>query len=200
MLGSYDDARRLSWVVTRTTPATEPVSRTEAKTFLKLDGTDEDTLVDLLIRSAVETLERETGLALITQTITCRADTAPQLGPETLPVAPASVITSIQTLDADRTATTVDSNTYYLDAAGRLPMLGLLADHLWPEVGAASGGFVVTYTAGYGASSTSVPGDLRLAVLNLVAWHYQNRGDLQAPELPEQVRRVISRYTLGGLF
>ena len=50
-------------VTTLTPPASEPVSLAEAKTLLRIDAADEDTLLASLIVTARHTVETRTGRA-----------------------------------------------------------------------------------------------------------------------------------------
>jgi uncharacterized phiE125 gp8 family phage protein len=51
-----------------TAPTSEPITRDEAKSFLRVDISDDDTLIDNLIQSAREFCEEYTGRTLINTT------------------------------------------------------------------------------------------------------------------------------------
>ena len=51
----------------RTEPAAEPVTLAELKTFMRIDGSEDDALIESLIVAARELCESYTGRALITQ-------------------------------------------------------------------------------------------------------------------------------------
>jgi len=51
------------------TVTTEPITAAEVKTYCKIDYTDEDTLITLLIKGVREEIELFTGLAITTKTI-----------------------------------------------------------------------------------------------------------------------------------
>ncbi len=61
-------------------PALEPVTLAEVRQFLRLDDDSEDTLLTGLIKAARETLEVQTGLALINQTLRLYLDSWPTSG------------------------------------------------------------------------------------------------------------------------
>lgn len=48
---------------------TEPITATEVKTYCKIDYSDEDTLITLLIKGVREQIEKFTGLAITSKTI-----------------------------------------------------------------------------------------------------------------------------------
>ena len=135
-------------------PAGEPISRAEAKAYCRVDGDDEDALIDALIAAARLQVESLTGRALLSQTWRYeRAGT--QLCVE-LPILPvASLVVA------------PDGATIQGDAV-------LLAA---PEDGVS-----IDYVAGYGGAE-DVPADLKQAVLVLVAYWYENRDLATAPPL-----------------
>lgn len=55
--------------IKETITGSEPITTTEAKSWLKVDFSDDDTLIGMLITSVRESLEKFTGLALIEKTI-----------------------------------------------------------------------------------------------------------------------------------
>ncbi len=135
-------------------PGEEPVTLAEAKAFCRIDGSDEDALVEALIAAARLQVESLTGRALVTQswrlTLTC----APRL--VELPVIPVASL-----LAAPEGAV----------LQGDAVLLAEPVDEL-----------SIDYTAGYG-DAADVPADLKQAVLTLVAYWYENRDALAAPPL-----------------
>ena len=60
----------LSEVKVHAAPAVEPITLTEAKAYMKVDYTNDDTLIeDVLIPSARQMVEKMLNKALITQTL-----------------------------------------------------------------------------------------------------------------------------------
>lgn len=57
---------------------TEPITLTEAKLYLKVDYTDEDTLITSLIKSVREHVENFTGLSLVAKTVEIFLDYIPE--------------------------------------------------------------------------------------------------------------------------
>ena len=55
-------------------PSSEPIAQSVAKTFLKVDTSDDDTLITELIKTARQFCEEYTGRALITQTLKLSLD------------------------------------------------------------------------------------------------------------------------------
>jgi len=144
-------------------PGEEPVTLAEAKAFCRIDGADEDALVDALIAAARLQVESLTGRALIAQTWRLTMACAPRL--VELPVIPVAALVAAP-----------DGAVLQGDAV----LLVEPVDEL-----------TVDYTAGYGAAA-DVPGDLKQAVLTLVAYWYENRDAVTMP--PLGFDRLIASY------
>src|SRR5262245_32806492 len=82
-----------------TPPATEPVTRTEAKAHLRVDFTTDDTYIDDLIATARHEAEKWARRALITQTLELRMPYWPNAYSLALPRSPVQSITSITYTD-----------------------------------------------------------------------------------------------------
>lgn len=144
-------------------PGEEPVTLAEAKAFCRIDGSDEDALVNALIAAARLQVESLTGRALITQTWRLTMACAPRL--VELPVIPVAALVAAP-----------DGAVLQGDAV----LLVEPVDEL-----------TVDYAAGYGAAA-DVPGDLKQAVLTLVAYWYENRDAVTMP--PLGFDRLIASY------
>ncbi|MGZ9812636.1 head-tail connector protein [Pseudoroseicyclus sp. H15] len=154
-----------------TPPAGTPVSLAEAKAHLRVDGPDEDGLIESYIEAATAHLDGWTGIlgrALMPQT--WRQDFAcwsPRMG---LPLFPVLGIDAVSYLDRDGAAQTLASEAYELhtDTIGAYVCLV----QGWPA--AARGSISITYRAGY-ADAVSVPRPIHVAILLQVAGLYEHR-------------------------
>jgi len=144
-------------------PGEEPVTLAEAKAFCRIDGSDEDALVNALIAAARLQVESLTGRALITQTWRLTMACAPRL--VELPVIPVAALVA-----APAGAVLQGDAVLLVEPVDEL---------------------TVDYTAGYGAAA-DVPGDLKQAVLTLVAYWYENRDAVTMP--PLGFDRLIASY------
>jgi uncharacterized phiE125 gp8 family phage protein len=163
-------------LLTRTSPpASEPLTLNDTKLYLRLDNTDEDTLVTNLITAARITAENWLRRSLITQSWKIAFDDGiPQS--IWLPMGPINAVTGVTVVNIDGTTQVIASNSYWLNAAqNALVMFGELI------------GFriEVTYTAGYGDAST-VPQPIKLGMLSHIAALYDSRGEDGDVVLPEQ--------------
>ncbi|HEX4301542.1 MAG TPA: head-tail connector protein [Rhizomicrobium sp.] len=170
-------------------PALEPITLAEAKSHLKLDTTDDDALVTTIISAARARAEWHTGRALVTQSWTLWLDTWSQ--PLAIPLPPLQTVLSLTLYARDGTAHTVDPATYSADrAANRI----VFAEPCTPPTDLRPFNAVaVAFTAGYGDAATDVPAPLRQALLELIAFLYENRGEAPA-ELPLDCLALLAPY------
>lgn len=161
---------------TRTLSAASPVSLADAKAHLRVMHDDEDLTIQRLILAAAREMEACCDLALTRQTISLTA--LPDHGTVALPIGPL----------APEAEVTVNG----------LPLIGTIGAGRWPVLTLddwADGPVTVTYEAGFGDTAASVPDDLQLAVLEQAAWHYDNRGSMDAkPGLVPAAARIAARY------
>jgi len=186
------DPARLTIV---TDAAAEPwtVSDAEVGYHLRRDSSDDDAYVTHLIKAARRQFERMTGLALVNQTLKATWDRLPSRNGATLtevdlPRAPLSSISSVKYLDSTGAEQTFSASAYSakdVACVGAFGRLALKPDYDWPELGDYKGAFYVTFVSGFGASAASIPEDIRLAILWMVAWWYEER-------LPVNVGNIVN--------
>lgn len=162
-------------------PAAEPVTLAEAKLFLRVDTSADDAGITAMIAAARLAFERETGLVLLNQDWEWTLDRFPDPGLEgrrtlELPLAPVAEIQEFLVRDNAGAETDIPSTDYVLDVAAALPRLVERGRNLWPRPQASASGVRLAFTAGFGASASDVPADIRQALLELVAHAYERRG------------------------
>lgn len=150
-----------------TAPATEPVTAAEVKSDARIDGTDLDATIAVLITAARQKAEDLTGRALITQTWELVLDRFPVCEIE-IGKLPVSSITSVKYYDADGTLQTLDSDQYTLDA-DTLPGRILPAYNVtWPTTRDIKNAVIIQFEAGYG-DAADVPADIKIWIRHQVA-------------------------------
>ena len=149
-----------------TPPAEEPITASEAKAFLRITGSAEDTLVSRLITTAREAAESYLQRSLVTQTWKLSYD---DYAPSRilLPRGPVQSITNVKLIARDGTEIAVDPDAYYLNAGKELlvleaPLIGHMIE--------------VTYITGYGAAS-AVPSAIRQGMFSHIAEMYEKRAE-----------------------
>ena len=156
------------------TPATAPaVTVDDAKAHLRLDTTNDDTLVSAMLVAATEAAEHATGRALMTQTWETALDAFPLV--VKLTRVPVQAVVSVSYVDLDGAEQTLAPSAYHLtaddfDFARLTPVHGTQ----WPQVRGDVDGVTVTYIAGY-ADAASVPESIKAWIKLQVGSMYENR-------------------------
>lgn len=158
---------------------TELLTSAEVQAHLIIDTSDA-TYVTALIKDAREYCEGVTGRALGAQTIKAYPD---QFAYEMrLPREPIVSITTVKYTDSAGVVTTMSASNYILDE-----IAGVLAFKELPDFDPAIAKPIeITYVAGH----TTLPQTVRRAMLILVAYWYENRGD---KDLPVSVEKHVNR-------
>lgn len=189
----------------KTAPAIEPVTVTEAKSWCRVDQSDDDLIFQFLIGTAREFVESHIGRALISTTFEYRLDEWPgrsggynhlatigTLSPISLLSWPAQTPRSECIYLPMGNVISVDSVTY-VASTGSVETMTAVTDYqtsltsvparimpaantTWPWLGMQHLDSVcITYKAGFGANANDVPYELRCAILMLVELYYAER-------------------------
>ena len=150
-----------------TPPASEPLTVAQAKSHLRVDHTDDDTLITGYIEASRQYVEERCWCSVQAQTWKLLLNDWPH-EPLTLPRGPVVSISSVRYQTAINTWVTLASDQYALLQDGRW---WLAYDMQWPTTALYGWEPVeITYTAGVGASTA-----LRQAMLLLIGHWYENR-------------------------
>lgn len=182
------------WKVT-TPPTVEPITVEELKDYAKIDGTDEDLILEASIVAVRESMEGYLGRSLIEQTVKLSMDFWPGEVIE-LPMPPLISITQVVTLDEDDTETVYASSNYYVDTNGDPGRLILRQGVTFPNnTDRTYGGYRIDYKAGYGGAAEDVPQVIRDSIKLWCAVYYETGTLLEKP--PNQVISLLeSRYRI----
>lgn len=157
-------------------PASEPLTAAEAKTHLRVEVSDDDTYISALIIAARKWVEEMGNLCLINQTIAEKFDGFPTNGGYIeLSKSPVSSISSISYVDSNGDTQVWDSSLYQTDLTGKPARVMPIPYGTYPNYLLQLNSITVTYVAGYGATSASVPEPIKQAMLLLIADMYENR-------------------------
>lgn len=181
-----------------TQPALEPVTLDEAKGHMRITDSDSDGYIIMLIRQARSIIEQISGLALITQSWKLSLDnwggqTEPwwdgvrvgaiselsQFRPSIdLPKYPLQSVDSVTTYDWSSNPTSITvATTFDIDTNSIRGRMTLQSGKAWPTALRRTNAIEIEYTAGYGDTPFSIPEPLKRAVLVLVAYLYDHRGN-----------------------
>lgn len=146
----------------QTTPPTDlPVTVYEAKAFLRIDHTAEDALIESLVAAARDVVENYLRRSVCTQTWTLVLDSlAKQV------FLPRPLITNITSVEVD--GLVADHSDYESDACRLIILNDALLD----------GEATIVYQAG---DSANIPDYAKLAVMQTVAYWYENRQGQSVP-------------------
>ncbi len=170
----------------KTPPASEPLSLAETKTYLKVTGTADDTLISQIITALRKSCEDWTGRALVTQTWTLWRDAFPHRQKDRLPHdgyfelpvdfadeaqrmisiprPPLQSVTFLKTYNTGNQATTFDASKYFIDSASEPGRVVFNQSSSWPAGLRPANAVEIEFVAGYGDAST-VPDALKQDML-----------------------------------
>lgn len=177
-------------------PAAEPLSTAEAKSHLKITHSDDDTLIDSYVKAARLWAENYMHRQLITATWALTLDEFPDV--IELPYPPLASVTSIVYTDSDGDPQTLSSSVYTVDTVSAPGRVYLAYGQSWPSVRSIRHAVTVTYTAGYGASGSSVPENIRAALRILVAHYYEAR-EGESGAVPDVVKQILWQERVFGV-
>ncbi len=159
----------------KTLPASEPISLTEAKNFLRITDSDDDALINSLITAVRQKAETWIRRALITQTWTLWLDAVPNGLTLSIPLSPLQSITHIKSYDLANSAGTFDSVKYFVDVASA--RVALNDGQSWPTILRKINALEVEFVAGFGAAS-DVPETIKQGILQWIKLLFANKSKL----------------------
>jgi len=173
-----------------TTPAAaEPVTSAEAKAQLRIDTSDDDTLVARLIAGARDYVEKYCNCRFASQTITVKCDSFADMS--RFPEAPVSSITSITYVDTAGATQTLSSDVYELRSDGMESAIALKFGKVWPAIQSGSR-IAVVAVVGF----STIPPAVKDAILLVIAERYDNREPTQVNDF-STVDALLANYRRG---
>lgn len=163
-------------------PVSEPLTLAETKLYLRVDGNEEDALINDLISASRQHAEQYLRRSLMTQGWKLAVN---EECPEVLvlPMGPVQSVTSVSIFDTNGIETALVSSRYRLNAAQN----ALLFD------GQVTGHRVeIRYQTGYGGAS-DIPKPLKQGMLQHIAELYEKRGE-QDRALPPACITLFQPY------
>ena len=154
----------------------EPVSLTDAKNWMRIEYTTDDTMIQNLLEGARKHIEKLTNLSLVNKKIRVNLDltgSVPEVWMVDLPYGPVVCIDEVKYKTGLNTYDTLTKNDDFEVIGGKV----------WFY---AQGNYTITYEAGYG----TLPEDLASDILTLTTWSYENRGK----KMNADVRSSVVEY------
>jgi len=195
----------LTEIKTVTPPGTE-LNLSTVKSYLRIDFTDDDSLITTLIQSARERAEQYCNRAFITQTLEVYYDKIEKNF--TLPRAPIQSVGTVKLIYLNEVSTLTQNADYYV-MGNQDQWITITATTYNLPPGFSPGDDLsryhldVTYTAGYGNDYTFVPMGIQEAVMKMVGAAYEVREDVAIItkggttgllEIPNDAKRLLDAY------
>ena len=205
----------------KTAPAEYPVSVSEAKDYLRVDGSLEDSRILTMIKAATTRLEKYVDQKFISQVWYQYMDnfqmktssdwwdgvremaTSEMYSPQPwleLMIGPMRVLNVFKTYADDGVGVTFNSSNYVLDTTGPYGRVALKLGGVWPTtILRKVNGIEIEFEVGIAANAASCPDDIKQAVLSYVATLYENRGDekVVAPVTAMALLEPYKRFKVG---
>lgn len=181
------------------TLAVNPLFTTaEAKDFLKVDTTADDTLIDSLIKAATQSCQIFTNRYFLDTRVTQYSDNWFEF--YRLYKSPVIAITHVKYYDTNDTLQTLASSNYILDNISQPARIGISIDGTLPNLADRINAVEVKYSVGYGFTSDDVPEGIKQAVLITIGNWYENRQTVitgrTATELPLSSQYLLEQYKI----
>ena len=174
-------------------PAVEPIDLAYAKTFLRIDGTDEDTLIETLIKTARHRVENMIGRTLTRRSYIFRC-AVPAGKCFTVPRPPLLGVTRLTLIAENDQAVDIPPVDYTVSRRRDPGQVRLKSGKNWTDYLAEFSTLEVEFEAGYGDVPGDVPLPIRQAILLLLAHSYEYREMSESPTVPIMVDALLAPY------
>lgn len=193
-----------------------PVTLQDAKLHLRVDHSDEDSIIEILLQAATEMAELHTNRSFVTQTRQMKLDYFPGLygvnhnpwgagitiqNGNLISISGTDTASSRNTLgityyDEAEALQTVSASDYWVDSSSNIARL--IPKNSWPGTFDMPNAVIITYTAGYGSAS-SVPAPIKQAILLILGHLYEHRESVSVEEMYEMPfgsKTLLSQYVI----
>jgi len=183
-------------------PSVEPVTTTNQKTWMRVDTSDEDTLIGSLAAAARAYVEMCTSRQLITATWVLKLSEFPS-GDIVLPIFPLQSVTTIKYYDNNDVEQTWSSSLYDVDTAMEPGRVRPASGQDYPsDFRGHTDDIEITFVAGDGNAASDVPDGIKAAINIIAANWFENR-EANTPigltPVPLSIESLIWQYRSGDL-
>jgi len=174
-------------------PAVEPVDLAYVKTFLRVDGAQEDALIGTLIKTSRHQVENMIGRTLIRRNFVYRGP-APSGHCLSLPRPPLLSVARVSLIGENDQAVDIPTQDYTVNTRQEPGELRLKNLANWSDYMSAFCTIEIEFSAGYGDNADDVPLPIRQAILLLIAQSFECREAEKSPSVPMMVDALLSPY------
>lgn len=184
------------------TAPTEPaVTLTELRDYLRVDGNDEDSFIELCGQAAQDQVEKHVAMKLMEQEVEIYYDQFPNSLVEVGLVFPIQSVDKVEYVEDGNTGyTELEDTEYEADIICRPARIKAIDDS-WPVTEDGLNKVKVTATVGY-ASQAEVPEDIKMAIKMVASHLFDNRGLVtrsgQPAEIPLTADYLLDKYKPGN--
>lgn len=170
-------------------PALEPVTLAELKDYLRISDASQDQMLGTMISAARRHVEQMTRRPMIEQSIKATFEEWPVGSIIVLPVGNVLTIESLKYRDESNVLQTVSTSDYVIVTADQPGRIYLRDSFTFPALFDRSDAIEAAITAGYGSTSSSVPEPLRIALMALAGYWFEQR-------LPVNVGNIVNQMPM----
>lgn len=192
-----------------------PLEVKDVKDYLRLDENEDEIYVRTLIASATSYAQETLNRSLVNRSIVLALDGAgeielplqegmydgadiPRMNDKIkLPFGNVQSITSIKYYDKHDNEYIFEPSNYYLDNFSSPARVILRDGATWPSSLRDANGLQIEYVSGYGNNPKQVPEQIRVAMLQYIAFLYEHRGDFERfppPAMPAAINVLLQPY------
>lgn len=206
-----------------TAPVNLAVALADVKSYLRITGTADDTMLTNMIKAATTFFEGITNRRCISQVWDYYRDNFPaakfndamfQGGSYAegklseylvtsqsieFPLFPLVSVSNFNTYPDDGVAVPFSSSLYFVDTVSEPGRVSLLSDGSWPStVLRPVNGIQIKATVGYGSLTSDVPAGIQQVLTNITGVFYQQRG-CDESKIPQSILQQINSYRIMRL-
>ena len=183
----------------KTAPSTTPVSLAEAKTHLRVTGSDDDTYITTLIDVATQTAEEFLNLKLMSQTWVLYLDEFPDYFDLLIGTLKTASIGGIKYYNDSNVLTTLADSNYFIDEFHRPARVYFADDFTITDTFDRPNAVAVEFTLGFSTAS-NVPAPIRQAILLMIGTYYEIRQNVVtgtiATHIPQTSEFLLRQYRI----
>ena len=177
---------------------TQLITTSDMKGFLKVDISDDDTLIANMVKAATQSAEDYTNRFFLDTVVTMYGDTWGDIGE--LLKSPVASVTHIKYYDSDDSLQTLASSVYLTDLVSKPAKITLKVNQDFPNLSGRAKAVEDKYVVGTGEDVDSVD-DLIKQAVNLTVGHwYQNRQAVVtgtiATQLPMSAKYLLDQFKI----